>query len=156
MNNILLVYDSKKGMTEKLGELLKDNLSNVKMINIKVLNLDLSDYETIIIGSPVYIGRISKKVSKFIKQNKDLLLKKKTVFYLCGMNFQEEELVIKNNFSEEEQNKFFIKYLGGAYRFEKLNFLQKLVVKKIAGVTESQEIINESVLKQIISFIIGN
>ncbi|QLY40514.1 hypothetical protein HF295_06475 [Hujiaoplasma nucleasis] len=153
MNKILLVYASKKGMTETLAELIKEDLGQIDLVNINEKQADPKLYDKIIIGSPIYIGKIHKKIKAWIQQNQDSLLSKTTAVYLCGMNFNEEKQVIENNFTKSEINHLFIKYLGGAYRFDRLNFLEKFMIKKITGESQSRQEIHQDVFKELISYI---
>ena len=63
--NTLIVYSSKYGCTEKCAKLIKQELNdpadliNLKNINIKDINL--SKYDKVIIGGPIYIGKIQKR-----------------------------------------------------------------------------------------------
>lgn len=55
MNKTLLVYASKKGMTETLAELIKEDLGQIDLVNINEKQADPKPYDKIIIGSPIYI-----------------------------------------------------------------------------------------------------
>jgi len=68
------------------------------------------------------------------------------------MSNEDEQEVINKHFTEIEKN-YFIHYLGGAYNFEKMKFLQKFMIKKITGETESKEIILDERIEELINFI---
>lgn len=147
MNKILL-YTSKTGSTKKCAEYIVNDRS-VEMHDITSFNGSLDDYDTIILGSPVYIGQIAKVMTEFIKANEDLLLNKELIIYLCSMNQDTYEEMINLNFSEEIRNHANIVNVGGAYYFDKLNWFKRFVVKKLAKVTETTESYNYSNLDTI-------
>ena len=55
-------------------------------------------------------------------------------------------MVRLEQYEEEERNHFEIHYVAGGYNFERLNFLEKFIIKKVAGVTSSQEVIKQDKL----------
>ena len=143
MNKTLLIYQTKKGMTKKLMNLLNDSIGHGDVYNLKDFNGQLDEYDAVIIGTPVYVGHINKQIKKWINKHYSHLKNKRVGVCLCGMNNKEEALVIKNNFTDEQQQLFHIQYLGGAYYFDKLNFMQKFMIKKITGETEAREVIQQ-------------
>jgi len=143
---ILIVYASKYGAVKKAanilsGELQKKNLSNTS-INISDLsnnNIDLSKYESIIIGGSIYFGKIQKSLIKFCKNNKDTLLNKTISFFVCSGNEKEIDNHFENSFDSELLDHSLTKgYFGYEYNFEKMNCLYKIIVKKIAAINHSE------------------
>ena len=102
-------------------------------------NNRLDSYEQVIIGTPVYYGMINKKVKEFINNNEDKLILKNLHIFFCAMNEPEISNMINANFSEIIINNSNIIHLGGAYYFDDLKFLEKIIVKKIAKVYETTE-----------------
>ncbi|WIV12391.1 flavodoxin domain-containing protein [Proteiniborus sp. MB09-C3] len=140
--NTLIVYASKYGFTEKCVELLSKELTGkVEIINLKKeSNIDISKYERIIIGGSIYIGKIQKEVTEFCSKNLDKLREKRIGLFICGM--QEGEAInteFSQNFNPElikitEAKEHF----GGAFIFDKMNFLEKFIVKKISKITSDK------------------
>jgi len=153
MNKILLLYETKKGMTEKLGQLLKEKISDMDIYEAKKFHGMMDQYDSIIIGTPIYMGKINKHIKKLINEQANILSNKKTAIYLCGMGMDDEPQVIANNFSEKERGQYFIHYLGGAYNFERMNFLQKFIIKKLTGESQSKEVVLERKMKALINYI---
>lgn len=146
----LILFASKKGMTEKLAYLVKEKRNNAEIYEIKKFNKDLNNYDEIIFGSPVYMGKINKFVKKYIDENFELLKTKSPKLFLCGMNYDNTEEVVNLNFSENQIKTLKIDYIGGAYNFEKLNFLLKFMIKKISGETKSREVIFDERIEKLI------
>ena len=85
---ILIVYASKTGTTERCAGILGQNLKDVTIINlIAAQNEDIDKYDLIIIGSPIRMGMIDKRVKDFISKNFELLKNKKVAYFICcGFN----------------------------------------------------------------------
>jgi len=148
----LIVYASKYGCTQKCTELLSKKLSDkVDIINLKEVNdIDISKYEKIIIGGSIYIGKIQKEVTEFCSKNLDKLKEKRIGLFICGM--QEGDIInteLNQNFNSElieiaDAKECF----GGEFIFDKMNFIEKLIVKKVSKVTSNKSnILEENIHK---------
>jgi menaquinone-dependent protoporphyrinogen oxidase len=153
MNKKLLLYETKKGMTQKLAQILKERLSDMDVFEAKKFNGTMDQYESIILGTPIYMGKINKHIKKVINEKANTLSNKKIAIYLCGMAMEDEPQVIMNNFTQKEKDQYFIRYLGGAYNFERMNFLQKFIIKKLTGENQSKEVVLEKRMEELINFI---
>ncbi|MFP4661848.1 MAG: flavodoxin domain-containing protein, partial [Halanaerobiales bacterium] len=143
----LIAYGTKHGAVKKCAEKLADQLNGeVVVVNLKkTQDPDLNRYEQIVIGSSVYMGRIRKEVSKFCDRYLDVLMEKEIALFTCCMTEGEEAVdQLKRNYPEELVEKSTtIGIFGGEFNFEKMNFLEKMVVKKVADVEETQSNILE-------------
>ncbi len=150
--NTLIVYSTKYGCTEKCAELLSKKLiGKVDIINLKKVSyIDISKYEKIIIGGSIYIGKIQKEVTEFCSKNLDKLKEKRIGLFICGM--QEGEII--NNEFNQNFNSEIIKitdakeHFGGEFNFNKMNFMEKIIVKKISKVTSSKSNILEDNIRK--------
>ena len=74
MANILVIYDSRTGNTEKMAHAVAEGVREegvgvtVKRVN-EVQVEELLDFEGIIIGSPTYFGLMSGKIKHFIDES---------------------------------------------------------------------------------------
>ena len=90
---------------------------------------DLKDFDTIILGSSIYIGAVSKKMKAFCKANESLLSSKKIgIFLCCGFQEQFEEY-LSSNFPPSLRKNAVIKCFGGEARTEKMKAFDKLIMK---------------------------
>jgi menaquinone-dependent protoporphyrinogen oxidase len=137
----LILYESKKNMTKKIAEMLNKMHEDSSLFKLSSFKGNLEDYDKIIIGTPVYIGKINQLVKNFLDEFYSVIKNKNLKIFLCGMNHKALSDVLKLNFNETIIENAIIDYLGGAYNFDKMNFIEKLIVKKIAKVKESQEVI---------------
>jgi menaquinone-dependent protoporphyrinogen oxidase len=140
--NTLIVYSSKYGCTEKcvkiLSKELKDKADIIKLKNAG--DIDISMYDKVIIGGPIYAGRIQKEVVRFCSTNFDKLKEKRIGIFICGM--QEGEAInseLNNNFPTDLLNIAVAKeHFGGEFIFDRMNFMEKLVVKKVSKISSNK------------------
>lgn len=132
----LIIYGTKKGTTETCANKLKEYMiGDVDIINIKDnKSIDLNIYSTVIIGSPVYAGMFIKEIKEFIENNKSNLLDKKIGLFMCCMSQGEMvEKQFKENVPKEILDSSKIKSnFGGEFKFSKMNFFEKTIIKMIA------------------------
>ena len=93
--NILLIYSSTDGHTKKICEVIKDNSINKNAFNIlpveKSFQINLRDYDKIIIGASIRYGRHNPKIRKFIKENKSVIESKKNAFFSVNVVARKSE-----------------------------------------------------------------
>lgn len=132
----LIIYASKHGCTEKCSNILKDKLNGeVKIVDIKKDSIpEITAFDNIIVGGSIYMGRIQKKINNFCLKNSTTLKNKKLGFFTCGMSENEiAEKQINTSFPEELLTNAIAKsYFGGEFIFEKMNFFESFIVKKIS------------------------
>jgi menaquinone-dependent protoporphyrinogen oxidase len=143
--NTLIAYGTKRGFTKKCAEILETKLQGTLTLkNLKdSKKLDLSKYDNIMIGSPVYIGKIRKEVADFCENNKNILLSKNLGLFICGMAEDDDlEDELKSCFPEELSKKALaVEFFGGEFNFDKMNFIEKTIIKKVSNTTENQEML---------------
>lgn len=140
MSGYLIAYATRYGTTEKAASIIKDNLIEAVACNLKKeLCPDMEKFDWIIIGGSIYAGRIQKEVKKFCQKNLNLLRQKRIGLFICCMyDGQKAEEQFNEAFPEELRQAARARAIfGGELSFEKMNFLEKLVIKKFIGVKES-------------------
>jgi len=136
----LIVYATKHGSAEDCAKILGEKLQGkVDLYNIKKdMVSDLSQYDKIIIGGSIYVGKVQKEISEFCIKNSNELQKKKLGFFICCMNNKNAEDQLKNSFPEELISKAVAKKsFGGEFRFKKMNFMERFIIKKVAKSDEN-------------------
>lgn len=153
MNNILILYSTKYGCSEKCAiELSKELTGKVDLVNLMENNkINLTKYDIVILGGSIYIGRIQKELTNFIKQNTNELMKKEIgLFICCMMDGEGIEKQITENFPSELLNKAkSVESFGGEFKFSKMNFMEKTIVKKIVKVTSDKSDIRYENIKRM-------
>jgi menaquinone-dependent protoporphyrinogen oxidase len=132
----LIVFASKYGASEKCANLLSEKLNgDVTIINLREnKNINLSDYDKIIVGASVYAGSIQAEVKDFCAANSNLLLSKPFALFLSCMSDGKEEIksYVERSFSNELINHAtVIDSLGYGFNFNKMNFFEKLIIKMV-------------------------
>ena len=148
----LIIYASKHGCTEKCSNLLKGKLNGeVKIVDIKKDNVpEIALFDKIIIGGSIYMGRIQKELNEFCLKNISTLKNKKLGFFICCMKENDiAETQISNSFPEELLiNAITRGYFGGEFIFKKMNFLERLIVKKVSKINKDTSTLSkENIIK---------
>ncbi|MFO8061569.1 MAG: flavodoxin domain-containing protein [bacterium] len=149
----LIAYGTKYGAAEKIASMIREKISNgeIDVIDLKTEDIQAGDYGRVIIGSAVYMGRIRKEVKGFIDKNLQTLLTKQTGLFLCCMTEEESEQdeLAKRVFPAELiEHSEAVVIPGGEFRFDKMNFIERFIVKKISGVRESKSMIDKEKIEQ--------
>lgn len=134
--SILIAYASKHGCTKKCAEMLAQKLNgSVELHDIKSGKaVDLSQYDSVIVGSSVYVGNVHKEVKDFCASNMDVLKNKKLGFFICGMQPEEgAQTELKMAYPGELTEKAAaVDCFGGEFIFKNMSFMEKTIVKMIA------------------------
>jgi menaquinone-dependent protoporphyrinogen oxidase len=137
----IIVYATKHKCTEKISEQMKNYLGgNVTLVNLKKEpNPSIEPYQRVIVGGSIHAGQIQKRVKEFCNHNLNELRKKELGLFICCM---EEGETAGKQFDEaypEELQRYAkaTAIFGGAFDFERMSFLEKMIVKKVAQVKHS-------------------
>lgn len=138
----LIIYASTYGYTEELvKKMMVESNNEVDAINIvNSKNIDIANYDNLILGSSIYVGQMHKELKNFIQTNlSEIQSKKLGLFLTCGFEAQFDTHV-KNNFSEDLiRHATSIIYLGGRINKDKLKFGHKLMVNMIEKTPEGMK-----------------
>lgn len=148
----LIAYSSKHGCTETCTRLLAERLvGEVERVNLKdTSEVNLSAYDAVVLGSPVYAGRILGEVRTFTEEHLDALMEKKLGLFICGM--QEEHTIreeLELNYPAVlRKAAVAVDCFGGEYHFDSMIFMEKMIVRKLAKVKEDVSDIREDTIQQ--------
>lgn len=132
--NTLIVYATRYGCSESCAKILSGKLQGkVDIHNLKEGQaVNLSQYEKVIIGGSIYVGKIQKEVSEFCAKHLEELKQKKVGLYVCGMLKEKAEIELNDNFPTELLKYAVAKeFFGGKFNFKKMNIFVKFIVKNI-------------------------
>lgn len=99
--NVLIAYATKSGAAKECSLLLQKELSGSALFNLNHEIPSLDDYDVIVIGSGVRMGKLYKPARNFIRANQAMLLKKRTVYFLCNAYPDTFQKTINTNFVPE-------------------------------------------------------
>ncbi|NLY51487.1 MAG: flavodoxin [Firmicutes bacterium] len=131
----LILYGSKHGCTAKCAYLLRDKLENADVIDLSQnssVSLSLDDYDAVLIGTSVYVGKINKAVAKFCTANLDKLKAKRIgLFVCCGLPEKAMEQ-LETGFPKELVQAARVKaYFGYQYEMDQLNFFERIIMRLV-------------------------
>ncbi len=85
----LIAFASKHGMTREYAQLMAEALGkDTKLIDLskgESKGIDVSSYDTVVLGSSVYAGMVRPALKAFIKTRGSELKAKKLGLFLCGL-----------------------------------------------------------------------
>lgn len=132
MSKSVVIYKSKYGSTKKYAEWISTeigaDLFEASRINAK----ELSKYDTIIFGGFLHAVGISGV--KIITDNFKELMNKKIIVFAVGCSpGRENEIsqVLSKNFTEGMKEKISFFYLRGAFNYNKLDFVDKMMMNAL-------------------------
>ncbi|WP_313342349.1 flavodoxin domain-containing protein [Sedimentibacter sp.] len=152
---ILIAYAGNNNTTQDCANILKSNLPNAHVINLAKQQPDISDYDTIIIGSCIRFNEIHNSTRNFIRDNIDLLMKKNTAIYLCCGFPEKTNQYLLHNFPKKLLNKSFsIQCFGGNLKVKPYKILDLLIMKIVqknfkTNEKSSTKIIEENILEMV-------
>lgn len=135
----LIVYATKTGTTKKCAALLAANLGidSCALWNMADGEPDLSGYDALVLGSPLRMGVIDKKMAAFLEKKKAEVLERRFGIFLCGCLEEKVSEAITKNFSEEFLEKArSVEYFGGELSAEKTRGLEKLVIRSLFKIAQ--------------------
>lgn len=156
----LIIYDSNHGTTEKVARLISKKLDEGSCQLIKLKKnpkVNFADFDRIIIGGSIHAGTIQGSVKSFCNKNLPILLHKKVALFMCGMNKPELENEFVEAFPLELRLHAVANIIvGGEYILERMNFIERLIIKKIAKVDESSSHLNYEKIDELIAELSAN
>lgn len=137
----LIAYCSRHGSAEKIAHLL---FTEIDHGTIRLLDLgqeafpnDLQDFDQVIIGGSIHYGQIQPVVQRFCQQFHQELMQKKLGLYMCYMLDDQAEEEFNNAYPESLRNHALaLGYFGGELLIDKMNFIEKFVVRRIMKESE--------------------
>ena len=136
-----IVYCSKHGTTEKIAGLIADKLDGEE---VSVINLDKDNgpdpeiFDRIIVGGSIHEGSIQKRVKQFYTKNLQTLLRKELGLFICYLNKEKQNEQFEHAFPQELREHSKARgYFGGELLFERMNFLDRWIVRIVAKKKEN-------------------
>lgn len=125
----IIIYRGKHGAVKSVADMVKESSNNIDTHDILNGEIDITKYQTVIIGTNVTASKISKELKIFC--NESILLDKSIIIFISGINNDISE-VVKQNFSEEliKKTKHII-FVGGKLNFPDMNFMERSIIKMV-------------------------
>ncbi len=146
-----IIYTTTHGSTEKIVNKMKHYFGeeHTQVINLKkVEHIDLDIFSRIVIGGSIHAGMIQKSIRDFCRDHAVELMEKPLALFTCGMNESEFDQQMARAFPEMlRSHAKIVKPFTGEFLFDKMNFFQRLVVRKISGIQQSVCKINDEEIR---------
>jgi menaquinone-dependent protoporphyrinogen IX oxidase len=133
MAKALVIYFSKYSSTKKYAEWIATELDGDVYDIRKVKQNILENYETIILGTALYAGKIEG--IDIIINNYEKIKNRKIIIFTCGLaDYSKEENInairkrIANKLSDEMMKNIKIYYLRGAINYKNLSLKHKIMM----------------------------
>jgi len=158
--NTAIIYTTKYGTTEKVAQVIAERLAGdqISLINLKKdKHPNINSFDGIILGTSIYAGTSSKIMQSFCKKNMVALVQKRLAIFVCGMEpdptKQQQELT--NAYPDELlQHAVFKCFAGGEFLFDKMNFIERAIIKRIAK-TDTDKNVSQIMVENIDKLVEG-
>ena len=144
---VLIVYASSEGQTAKVadhvGDVLRDHGVECEAYAVGEVpgDLDLADYDGVLLGASIHMGKHQKSMRKFIKRRRDALADAYAGFFQVSLSSASDDAEGQREATEYVQNLVdetgwepdHVGIFGGALRFSEYGFLKGTVMKSIAS-----------------------
>lgn len=131
----LVVYATRRGSARQAAEWIAGDLDDCDLVDLKDNpNVDISRYDTIVIGSGILAGKAYPPVRKFIKRRKNQLAEKDVCLFITHLEGGEGvagdfESAFDKSFLEQARVRMGV---GGRLRMSQLNFFLRAIMKRFA------------------------
>ena len=149
----LILYTSKYGTTAKIAQQMASCFDDVTLIDLNnPTDFSLSQFDTVIIGTPVYAGNIAKAVKQFLNANQAILKPMNYGIFVCGLEKEHKPEFFTQNFPAVLlENATIIKEVGGYFDPARSSFIEKSLMKMITKSTAIQNTINEEAITELVT-----
>ncbi|MDR1807873.1 MAG: flavodoxin domain-containing protein [Propionibacteriaceae bacterium] len=155
MTETAIVYYSKHGTTAAVAARIADRLGGATLVDLAETPApDLSGFGRIVVGGPVYAGRPDKRVTAFLQANAATLQDRPLALFVCGMEPDpaKRETEVAAAFPETlRRHAVGAWFVGGEFHFDRLGFIERAIVKKIVGATESVSALDDQAIADLVA-----
>ena len=130
---IAIVYTTTGGTTRECASLLARSLErhDVTVADMDA-QTDISDFDIVIVGFPIRMGKASGRARRYFKENRDALLQKRVGYFICcGFVDCFDEYREKVIPEELREAAFDVACLGGSLEPSRFRGLDRIVVKAV-------------------------
>ncbi len=127
-NKVLVIYKSKYGSTKRYAQWIAEEINGDLIESSKVKGEDLKKYDTIVFGGFLHAVGISGV--KIITENFKNIADKRLIVFAVGCAPERDkdiEKVFSANLKAEMRGKIQCFYLRGAFNYESLDFVDKMM-----------------------------
>lgn len=156
----VIIYATRYGCTEKAVKLMQSKIpGGIATVNVaKETAPDLSAFDTVILGGPIYIGKMHGALSAYMRRNREVLMGKRLALFICAGE-QEPAVVEKelaDAFPKELADRAVVREaFGGELHLDRLDWATKLVIRIVKGVKEDYSRLSETKIDRLARGVCG-
>lgn len=131
---IAIVYATVGGTTRECASLLARELKNheVELFEIGKNEPTLSDFDAVVLGFPIIMGKAAKNAKNYIKKHGGELKEGNTAYYICcGFVDCFDEYAARSIPEDMRQRAIDVTCLGGSLDPSRFNGINKFIVKAV-------------------------
>ncbi len=151
----LVAYASKYGTTRKCAEAIADRLpGGADLIDLRHDKLgSLDGYDSVIVGGPIYAGKVMSAVPAFCERNREVLLDRVVGLFICCLYEGETALTELDEAFPPWLNAHAVvrTAVGGAIDYAALGLVDRYLAKKIAHISGDIRTVRDDELSAIAS-----
>jgi menaquinone-dependent protoporphyrinogen oxidase len=152
-----IIYASKHGTTAKVAQKIADKFpttDSVAVYNLKTdKQIDIQPFDTVVLGTAIYAGKPLQAMQDFCNQQSGAFLNKHLGLFVCGMeqDSDKQQQEVANAFPSLLREKALaVQFLGGEFLFDRMNFIERLIIKKIAKTDQNVSAIKEAEIEAFV------
>ncbi len=129
---IAILYATKSGTTRECAVLLQKQLPNhtVELYDLAAKTPTLSDYDLLVLGSSVRMGKLQKEMRRYLKENLNALLKIDLgLFLCCGFADCFEDYLHRCIPADLREHSIAVSCFGGSLDPKRVKGFDRLIVK---------------------------
>ena len=144
---VLIVYASSEGQTAKvadhLGDVLREHDVEFEEYAVGGVpgDLDLGDYDGVLLGASVHMGKHQKSMRKFVKRHREALVDAYSGFFQVSLSSASDDEqrqreaadYVENLVDETGWEPDHVGVFGGALKFSEYGFIKGKLMKAIAS-----------------------
>jgi menaquinone-dependent protoporphyrinogen oxidase len=145
----IVVYDTKYGSTRetalKLAKAIGEGVSTCDLSKEGAPNI--SGFDAVLLGGPVYAGSWSKRASAFARGNQEALAKKRFAAFSTGFAKEKGMEALKGALPAPlAQSAVALSSLGGAIIFSRMNPIERFIMKAISKSSADSSSVDEAAI----------
>lgn len=140
----LILYFSKYGFTKRVANMLADHFEGDVVVEkcTKDYCVDLTKFDNIILGSPIYVGRPNVDLLDFCDSYQRLLMNKRLGVFVTGFTKEDALTSLMKSMPDGVYKHAKARaYFGYELNFEKMSFLDRLATRIVTRKAQSETVI---------------
>lgn len=151
----LIIYATKNGSVKEVAQLIRKELTgDIKMVDMREEAVeDISEFDTVLIGSSIYFGQIDRRIKNFIFLHRpEILHRKLGIFIMAGESKKE---LLERQLKDAIPNDLYksalcVSVIGSEIKLKKFSWLVRFILIYIKKVKSSYKDIDKEKIKEFV------